>query len=383
MGTELRPYGINCVNRGENGEPKTAIIGDKIRAIISANAKKRATRLSDIFGQMLEDQGIRTKFLPKEVSRQVLAKLNSEDNEELRNKIVEILIGLGVTDKKKAPTEEELKKAKTPQVFLFCQPELDWIVQYFTEWIQENGIEQAIKAKQKDFLADMVEKFRGVDIPVSLAIALFGRFDTTEIFQNVPAAISQGFSFSIQGLDVFQNYWNTGDDWAGLDESAANAFAMSDTQGMSSGIYYNHFKIDVDQLLENVGGDASKAIAGVRAFLEAFCFSNPEGMKNSALTTPLPSFWLLEYKENGTLYTHDSTFFKALPAQGDIAKIGAEMIVKKAQETWEKSKRIKPDTALLMCSDINETSEAITKMKSFDEVNDGIVERLKASLEKE
>lgn len=271
---------VNCVNRDDLGNIKTAIFGGAVRQRISSQCWKRQIReelekTTDLswrsikLPQKLYDILIKEKKIPPQEALKKVGEVFTRTNGKSKNKV-----GINIKNSKKT-WEEILKGGLNKDDVLVTK------VLYFLSKAEfEDLIEVCVKEEKKninEILSDSKERY-------GASIALFGRMMADHTDLNVPAASS--FSHAITTHEIAQesDYFTAMDDLN--TESGAGHL---DQTSFSCGTFYRHIALDIDTLKENLSlseGDISE-LSG--KFIEACIKAFPKGKKSSFLSNTLPA----------------------------------------------------------------------------------------------
>jgi CRISPR system Cascade subunit CasC len=93
------------------------------------------------------------------------------------------------------------------------------------------------------------------------------------------AAAEVAHPFTVDRAQVEADFYVAKDDLKPADEDLGAGFMGE--QGFSAGLFYGYANIDMNQLIGNLGGDASLAYATARSFIRAALTVSPSGKKAS------------------------------------------------------------------------------------------------------
>lgn len=302
----LRSLPVNLANSGQDGGPKTMQFGGVTRARLSSQSIKARLRASSFFRSGELPMSIRTAALPEYVRRELQAM---GADEQMTAAIVEKLLGLGKKEKPKKgegdgkaeaqdgvieaegqPADESAKEtghANTKTINLVGAHEPREIALYFASLYDELG--------PKKFAATALDKlsedFRGAGTR-AIDAALFGRFSTSGLLDNVNAACSIAHSFSTHAARP-QIDW-----FVAREESpfGDKANPMVGEQAFSSACHYLYANLDLRALVENLYGDVDLTKKGLAAFVQALISpqSVPAGKEHVMAVPVLPDLVMVE-----------------------------------------------------------------------------------------
>lgn len=293
----LTSYGPSNPNRDDQGRPKQAMVGGAPRLRMSSQSVKRALRESTFFALDLADhQGTRTKRLFEKLKTALLARDLPPAAVQKAAEEVAGIFGKLDTPKKDAPEE------RVATTLAFISP---------AEWALAE--ELAIKAasgealpKDKDLKKLVLRKADG-----ALDIAMFGRMLADDAEFNRDAAVQVAHAITTHAAQAEEDWYSAVDDLNKAEDTGAGHLGES---GFGSGIYYQYVCVNVDLLVENLGGDRELAAKGLEALARALATSTPKGKQNSHAHHPRAHYIRAE---RGTGAPRDLTgaFFAPIKAQ--------------------------------------------------------------------
>lgn len=295
------------LNRDDLGTPKTSIFGGERRLRISSQCLKRTWRTSSYFqGGLAEDElGVRTQLLPQIV----LERLGPEYDDRARQGLVALLMAIGkksgggkdsgadesdadearAEDGPEESSSESLGEssaigAKTAHLLYLSRQEVDEVVAFAKDRAshlskilkvskKKAGIDSdALKAERKKLQEHLKEKCErnAVDI------GLFGRFVTSDEIAKVNASLQVAHALGTQKIELEYDYFTAVDDLS----NETGAGHLGETEFAAS-VFYKYAVCDYQQLVGNLGGDASLALRGLEALVQAMARAVPIGKKNS------------------------------------------------------------------------------------------------------
>lgn len=309
----LKNYPPTNLNRDETGSPKSCYFGGTQRGRISSQCLKRTWRTSPLFSQLLGEQGIRTRKLPELVA------------EELRNRgmtsdLVDIfqskISGFANKDSK------ENKDLITSQIIFFSKKDITIIADQMEKLAllePTDGQTSGIAPSQKS--AKLIKEMKAADIeklikdgntrPITMDIALFGRMVTSDVFNDVEAAVQTAHAFSTHPVNQESDYFTAVDDMISATKSDDKGAAMIGDIDYNACCYYHYISIDTDQLEVNLrhSPDAKALIKQVLpAFLQLMAFSDPTGKQNTFAGHVLPELLCVEIKEKKIPVSYANAF---------------------------------------------------------------------------
>lgn len=244
----------SCVNRDDTGRPKTAFYGGANRARVSSQAWKHAMRslFTEIFSE--EQLGYRTKYAVSLIES-ILKQKGVSDEESAKK---------AVTAMKNAGVKINEKKATGALFFISSK--------------QAKALADLVLAgkDEKEEYKDALKENPSVDI------ALFGRMVADETSLSVDAACQVAHSISTHAIQNEYDYFTAVDDYKQDDNAGAGHLG---TMEFNSATLYRYATVNVGELLQTIGSDATDALRG---FAEAMIRSMPSGKQNSYANKTLP-----------------------------------------------------------------------------------------------
>ena len=143
-------------------------------------------------------------------------------------------------------------------------------------------------------------------------IAMFGRMLADDPDFNRDAAVQVAHAFTTHRVIAEDDWFSAVDDLKTRSEDAGAGHIGE--HGFGSGLYYLYACVNVDLLVENLGGDRALAARGLQALAQALATATPRGKQNSHAHHPRAAYVRVE---RGSAQPRDlsGAFFK--PVQGD------------------------------------------------------------------
>jgi CRISPR system Cascade subunit CasC len=276
---------INCINRDDLGNIKTADFGGAIRQRVSSQAFKNVIRSTM---ENTTDLTWRSKRIPQKLYDALIERgINSFDTFK---KVGEIFTGIKGKGKGKVRLEIEDSSDKPIlwNDFLKREPLIlnpdEKIVTSSLYFISKNELDSIVEScigndtkTINDILNDGKKRY-------GASIALFGRMMAD--FPDLDIASASSFAHTITTHEIVQDsdYFSAMDDLK--DEPGAGYL---DQTSFSSGTFYRHIVLDIETLRDNLQyteGDIPKLVG---RFIEASIKAFPQGKKNSFYARTLPA----------------------------------------------------------------------------------------------
>lgn len=265
------------VNRDDSGAPKNATFGGVLRSRVSSQSWKKAIR--DYFREQAnsnEASGVRTRWVIKEMVKDILA-LDSEKTEEEAFEIAKnTLLKIGIKTNSKKGREDELDVIfflSRKQIHAMAQISLD-------DTIEEKDLKKRLKeVANNDHAYDM---------------ALFGRMVAVDPGFNIEAASQFAHAIGIDALTPEFDFWAATDDIGSEEHSGSGNLGVFE---FNSSTYYRFASVDLNTLNENLGTLESVQEA-LDIFLKGYFNAVPKGKENSFAAPTLPGALVVTLREN-------------------------------------------------------------------------------------
>jgi len=343
------------LNRDDLGQPKDADFGGYRRARISSQCLKRATRGShpdpeirtrSVFARNTKvPLSSRTKLLKRELTRRLIELSREEDiAAEIAGLFAEAYAGKMDTNRKdETAVLLYLSDGEFASIAAYLHQGWDDLVAYLRElegWKTKVAVAKAEKKKEpakpkNDVLDSIVNRLIKDTRQRTGApdIALFGRMLADKPETNIDAACQVAHAISTHSIAGRTpiDYYTAVDE---LKPSSDPGAAFLDVAYFNSACFYRYARIDVAQLIKNLGGDQDLAYRSVEAFLRASEAAIPSGKKNSHAHECRPSFMLAVVRDSESAgWSLVNAFQKPVSAQHDGDLILAS--VKKLEKQFE------------------------------------------------
>jgi CRISPR system Cascade subunit CasC len=291
------------LNRDDTNNPKDCEFGGVRRARISSQCLKRAIRTSPIFAETTGiDAGTRTKWLINRRLRPELVKAGK--SEEEATAILEKFV-----PKYASKLDEKSKEDKKTAVLLYLsQAEIDSIVQALLDNWTDLSDDKAVDGLVKT----LVKKHKGQTSAPD--IALFGRMLAEKPELGLEAACQVAHAISTHRVTMEMDFYTAVDDLNPEDTAGAGMMGFT---GFDSACFYRYARIDWDQLLENLNGDASLARRSVEGFLRAAVAAVPSGKQNSFAANNPPNLLLAVVRRDGMGWSLANAFERPVRARSE------------------------------------------------------------------
>jgi CRISPR system Cascade subunit CasC len=292
----LTSYGPSNPNRDDQGRPKQAMVGGAPRLRLSSQSVKRAIRESSFFAlDLAGSTGTRTKRLFEKLKEHLLATGHAPAAAQKAAEEVAAIFG-------KLESRKDEPEAKIATTLAFISP-AEW---QLAEDLAEKAAAGEALPKDKDLKKLVLRRADG-----AVDIAMFGRMLADDADFNREAAVQVGHAITTHAAQAEEDWYSAVDDLNKASDTGAGHLGES---AFGSGIYYQYVCVNVDLLIENLGGDRELAAKGLEALARALATATPTGKQNSHAHRPRAAYIRAE---RGPQAPRDLTgaFFQPVKAQ--------------------------------------------------------------------
>ncbi|WP_155300493.1 type I-E CRISPR-associated protein Cas7/Cse4/CasC [Deinococcus kurensis] len=311
----LQNFAPSNLNRDDTGSPKDAYFGGTRRARVSSQSFKRAMRMDfRARGTVAPDElGERTKRAHEEIAR-ILRDTHARDESAALTAAELALGGLGLP----------VKDGKSQYLLFLGRDELTRVADLInTHWdALQGGAEDGGKkgkSKKAALPGDLAKELaKALDGSRAVDVALFGRMLADLPEKNADAAAQVAHAISTHAMRGREfDFYTAVDDLKPTDTAGAD---MLGTVEFGSATYYRYACVDLQKLLENLGGDVDLAVRGLRAFLEASVFAAPTGKQNTFAAHNTPGLMVQVVRQDASPRNLANAFEKAVREQGGFVR---------------------------------------------------------------
>ncbi|MEU1258789.1 type I-E CRISPR-associated protein Cas7/Cse4/CasC [Streptomyces chartreusis] len=287
----LHPVPASLLNRGEDDEPKTMLLGGTVRAMVSSQSWKRPIRLD--VEEQLDEHAVRTRRLPPLVAKALREAGWPDDLAAYAGvQIARSASGKGLR------TEEKQSGIITSATLFMPRDVLTEMVDLCQEHrtaLEEARSQEAAAADKPKNSRKKKEDSRPAVLPTrtvaalirrrTATINLFGRMLAELSNGQVDGAVQMAHAFSVHQSDPQPDYFTTTEDWPDEDEPGS---AYLQTGFFTSGTLYRYATVNLTELVRNLGGDEKQALNLLGLFTEAFIETMPRAKKTSTAPHTMP-----------------------------------------------------------------------------------------------
>jgi len=296
----LQNFAPSNLNRDDTNNPKDCEFGGVRRARISSQCLKRAMRWDPVFQRTTNvELGVRTKWLVKMLSERLAEA--GKPKEELKD-IVSLFVE-STMSKLEAKSVKEDGYPRTAVLLYFGQQELADMMQALSEAWDRLQDKEARKATIEEIAKAIVKSHKGwTTIP---DIALFGRMLAEKPELGLEAACQVAHAISTHRVAMEMDFYTAVDDLNPEDTAGAGMMGFT---GYDSACFYRYARLDWEQLLTNLKGDAGLARRTVEGFLRATVAAVPGAKQNSFAALNPPSLLLAIVRQDGMAWSLVNAF---------------------------------------------------------------------------
>ncbi|WP_084959971.1 type I-E CRISPR-associated protein Cas7/Cse4/CasC [Thermoactinospora rubra] len=289
----------SCLNRDDTGTPKTAMYGGVLRARVSSQAWKRATRRA--FHDLLDptDLGVRTRKVAELLAERIKRLDGTIEQAQawaLAAETIQNATGSKIDIPKRSAAKDGPEPAPESKYLLFLSAhQLDGLAELAVEG--RDDIKTYFKDKTNKDRAKQIANSRH-----SVDIALFGRMVADGADINVDAAAQVAHAISVHRVENESDYYTAVDDYKTRETDDLGA-GMIGTVEFNSATLYRYAAVDVDLLRRNLGKGqredqpATEPVRrAVEAFVQCFITSLPTGKMNTFANHTLPDAVLVKIR---------------------------------------------------------------------------------------
>lgn len=248
----LTSYTAALLNRDDSGLAKRLPYGGVLRTRISSQCLKRHWRLAEDPHALHAIDGAEAAFRSRDlVTKKVIGPLRDAGVDDA------VLAKLDPAFQKAVYGDKADKGKASRQTLLFGAPELAWLASEAARLAHDaagdpKAAEQAATDWGKTFAANIKTMRANTALPGGLTSALFGRMVTSDPEANITAPVHVAHAITVHEEEAESDYFTAVDDLSG-DEPGADTIQETE---LTSGLFYGYVVVDLNGLLDNLGGDA-------------------------------------------------------------------------------------------------------------------------------
>jgi len=293
----LQNYPVSCLNRDDQGAPKSAEVGGCIRARCSSQAIKRPTKARmaelspDHFG------GMRSRLLRTQL---VAALIDQDVSEEDATAASQAFCAKLFTKDKKAKADDDAAEASSTgngngdakdkdgnkNIFYFAPCEVNAIADALIAEGEGTFGYVADNAAMKKLVTRIIKGLRNVGHYDALDIGFFGRMVAANTDLNIEGAALFSHALSTHAITNEQDYYTAVDD---IDPNCGAGYIG--VNEFNAACYYRYVALNVDLLRQNLQVlEPAEVRQAIKLFVEA-CLTATIGKRhNSFSSASLPVY---------------------------------------------------------------------------------------------
>jgi len=291
------------LNRDDTNNPKDCEFGGVRRARISSQCIKRAIRTSPVFAQTTRVEiGTRTKWLIRLLRERLVEAGKSQEE---ANAVLPAFVA-------KYASKLDKGSERTAVLLYLSEAEISALVQALLDnWetlSDEKTVDQLVKT--------LVKAHKGQTSAPD--IALFGRMLAEKPELSLEAACQVAHAVSTHAVTMEMDFFTAVDDLQTEEEAGAGMMGFT---GFDSACFYRYARIDWNQLVQNLNGDADLARRTVEGFLRAAVAAVPSGKQTSFAANNPPSVVLAVVRQDGMGWSLANAFERPVRPRRDAGLV--------------------------------------------------------------
>ena len=287
----LQPVPASLLNRGEDDEPKTLLLGNAMRAMVSSQAWKRPIRLA--LEEELDEHAVRTRMIPLRTADALRQAGWPEDLATFAgNQIVRSAKndGLKTEDTQNGITSAMLYLPRdvVDDMAALCQKHRPALEEAHAKAAAAATQPKKGTGKKQDTKPEAVLPTRDVASLIkrrTATINLFGRMLAEIHGAHVDGAVHMAHAFTVHKSDPQPDFFTAVEDWP---DPGASGSAHLQTAFFTTGVFYRYATVNLTELTRNLNGDTAQAHRLLAMFTEAFIMTLPQAKKTSTAPHTLP-----------------------------------------------------------------------------------------------
>jgi len=300
----LQHFAPSNLNRDDTGAPKDCSFGGVRRARISSQCIKRAIRMYVQQAGLLDarERAVRTKRLIGAIATRLAQNGKDQVTAELVARRLLQSVGIEPMSDQPEKTQYLLFIGEDQIAKLVETAERYWDTLREGDTTSGEDEPKSARARKREAKAAIPEAVRNeveaiLNAPsAAVDLALFGRMIADVPLGRVDAASQVAHALSTHQVSIEFDYFTAVDDLLPQEATGAD---MIGTVEFNSACYYRYANVDIEQLVQNLGGDRDLARRGLAAFLTAAVHAVPTGKQNSFAAHNPPAFVAAVVREHG------------------------------------------------------------------------------------
>ncbi|MFJ8954307.1 type I-E CRISPR-associated protein Cas7/Cse4/CasC [Streptomyces sp. NPDC102384] len=289
----LQYFPASCLNRGEYNEPKSLMIGNTKRPMVSAQKQRRDVRLE--LERDLDEPAARTRNLPPRVA----AALRADDwPEELADFAAEQVAYSAIPGGMR--TDPDQHHRTQAMLLLPARGSVEDLVRLCTK--HRTVLEEALAGRDKAATKARSKgtRARKDDPPTLLppaeiakiltartaTISLFGRMLAGLDGADVTSSVQTAPAYTTHTSDLQPDYFIAEENWPNAGDRGG---AHLDTAFLTTGVFYRYTTVNLTDLIQHLDGDVTEALDLLAAYAHAFIQHVPHAKWSSTAPHTLPA----------------------------------------------------------------------------------------------
>jgi CRISPR system Cascade subunit CasC len=314
----LTPYPASCLARGIDGRPKMERFGGVDRGRVPSASLKRAIRTSRDFQASLHGNlGSRTARVGSIVAKRLREVGFSEDKALAAAR--DVAEAFGKVKEDSANTEQlafvssQEIDAATDLAMRIASGEVSIAAKTAEEGGKGKGKgKKNGDAERRDILGSLLGE------TVSAAdIALFGRMFADRGELRLTAACAVAHAFTVGRASLESDFYVAVDDEKSPEEDVGAQFLGE--QFFTAGLFYGYARIDMEQLVANLGGNRELADTAAAAFVRGLATVSPTG-KSASFGSFSRAHWVMIERGESAPRTLAGAFLRPVSGEDQFAE---------------------------------------------------------------
>ena len=312
----IQTFAPNRLNRGENGDPKTIVMGGVTRTRHSSQAIKKTQR----------DQSVKRTRIPQTLVAEALSR-----EQDVSGDLLAVIRDLLAT--RYGPYDEHgrlkvmvtLHPTEVSQFADLTAGHQDALLSQRAATLTGSAAEK--KRAASDYQSALKALLGTYRPQVTEQTALYGRFMADQPDEIVTAATAYAHAISTHRDQTTPDFFSSVDDVEGRS-------AHIGTLGLTAPTMYRFATVDLDQLERHLGPDAP---AAARRWVSGYLHAAPTGARNSAFGQTLPEYVLLIARTHGHPVTLANAFTEPAYPTRDVSLLQASVTKLKDQLAYNQA----------------------------------------------
>lgn len=314
----LAGYSASLLNRDDAGAAKRILFGDEVRTRVSSQCLKKHWREAPgvtAIGEM----AVRSRKTYQQFVMAPLIEEHGVSPDEARAVAAALIKAtLGADTKKEDPTDTGNIVVLSPREIGFLTDLAARVLAVMND--EKIDVKEALKKPEFEAKAN---KANLQLLPMTLDMAMFGRFVTGDLFSRVDSSVSVAHAFTTHGEASEMDYFTAVDTLNPDEETGAGLVASAE---LTTGLFYSYVAIDMNQLRDNLGeqGDVAETLAA--RLVRAMATVSPGAKRGSTAPYAYSEFIMLE-RDGVQPRTLANAFRRAVKAEGkDLGAVSVEAL---------------------------------------------------------